>query len=365
MKRLVSPLLLVLILLSFSIGWRSTPPDAIISPVNMTLAGNRLFVSDRYTGLHVYDITNLSAPSKVIQIFRGNNAGAAVKGDIIYTNHYNQLQAIRITGESFEVVARIGEVYGEEVPWNEGPMGNDDYGYSCSCASSYDAAQSPGPSGGGSSYATFVLIDDYLYRVHDSFLIVYDVTNQEKPKEVSRVEVGWDIETLYPTQNFMFIGGQRGMYIFTRADPTRPRQIAKIEHARACDPVVVSGSTAFVTLRGGNRCGQAPDELLCVSIKDPSQPEVVATKPLQTPWGLAVQDNGLYVSHGENGYSLLDISQSDNPTIRATWADEATRDFLWFGNTLFVLGDDNVSIYDVTDPMAPRLLSKVEPEGTS
>ena len=108
MKCLVSPLLLVLILLSFSLGWRATPPEGLLYPASMTLAGNRLFVSDRSTGLHVYDITNLAAPAKVIQIPLRYNGGSAVKGDIVYTNDYGQLQAIRITGDSYEVVARIG-----------------------------------------------------------------------------------------------------------------------------------------------------------------------------------------------------------------------------------------------------------------
>jgi len=369
MKRLVSPLLLVLILAAFSLGWRTTPPtpppppNVLMYPVNMTLAANRLFVSDAYTGLHVYDVTDLSAPKKVIRIPLRENHGSAVKGDIVYTNEYDQVQAIRInSNDSYTVVARIGVRYRNVEGPLPGPDGSASY-FSCACTngSSFDPATGPG--GGGSSYATFAVIDNELYRVDGFNLHVYDITDNEKPKSVSSVSIGWDVETLHPTENYLFIGGNRGMYIFDRVDPRHPKQIAQIQHARACDPVVVSGPTAYVTLRGNNGCGQAADELLCVNIKEPSQPKIIGVKPMTTPHGLAVKDSRLYVSHGESGYSLVNVSQPASPAVEATWPG-ATRDFIWTGTTLFVLEDDNVAIYDASNPKEPRLLSKVEPEST-
>ena len=155
------------------------------------------------------------------------------------------------------------------------------------------------------------------------------------------------------------------MYVFDRTDPGHPVQIARLQHARACDPVVVSGSTAYVTLRGSSACGNSPDELLCVSIKDPAHPKVVGEKLLTTPHGLAVQNRRIYVSHGTGGYSLLNVSDPVSPAIEKTWSTEATRDFIWSGHTLFVLNERNVSIYDVSDPLDPKLLSRVQTGETS
>src|SRR5258705_11521799 len=117
MNRLVSPLLLVVSFSLLSAGWRSTPPkdaaspDSLMNPVNMTLGGDRLLVSDSYTGLHVYDVSTLTAPAKVIRIPLRYNQSSAVKDDIIYTNSVNQLQAIRVTGDTYQVVAKIGSEY--------------------------------------------------------------------------------------------------------------------------------------------------------------------------------------------------------------------------------------------------------------
>jgi hypothetical protein len=128
--------------------------------------------------------------------------------------------------------------------------------------------------------------------------------------------------------------------------------------------VVVSGSTAYVTLRGSSVCGASPDELLCVNIKDPRNPGVVGQKAVTTPYGLAVRNARLYVSHGASGYSLMDVTNPQAPVLKKTWTGDATRDFIWSENTLFVLNDHNVSIYDVTDPLAPVLRSRVSSDTT-
>ena len=362
MKHRIAPLLLAVILSVLSLGWRSTPPvnDVLYEAQSMTLDGNQLLVSDRYTGLHIYDVTNLGAPRKVLTIPFSYNVSSAVKGDVIYTNDDNQLVALRLTDDSYTVVARIGVKYSSGAI--HAPLDGDE-SFSCFCATGeFNSAPTPSPS--GSSYATFAVVDDQLYRVENSSLLVYDITRPDKPSRYARVDVGWDIETLHPSPNLLFIGGRNGMYIFDRADPLHPTQISKIEHARACDPVVVSGSTAFVTLRGGNRCGMAPNELLCVSIKEPAKPAVIGQMGMTTPYGLAVKNSQLYVSHGGNGYSLLSVSSPNEPKIEKTWAAEPTRDFIWSGNTLFVLSEKNVSIYDVTEPLNPKLLSRVESETT-
>lgn len=362
MKRLVSPTLLILLISSFAVGWRANPDDRIYYPHSMTLDGSRLYVSDTSAGLHVYDVSNLSAPTKVLRIPLKYNVSSAVKDDIVFTNHGSQLQAIRITGDSYEVVAKIGEAPPDRPRVIDNPT--MDEGYGCmACGGSFDPDKRgiTAPSA-GSSFATFAVIDNQLYRVDGSYgqLLVYDVMDATKPELVSRVNSSWSIETLFPTPNYLFVGGRVGMYIFDRSDPWHPQQISKIEHTVACDPVVVEGSTAFVTLRSFGECGSPGNELLCIDIADPSHPSLIGEKPLTTPFGLAVQDSQLFVSHGDSGYSLIDVSHPDAPAITKTWTG-TTRDFIWSGTTLFVLEDHNVAIYDVTDPTAPVLISRVEP----
>ena len=360
MKHRIAPLFLAVFLCLLSLGWRHSAPESgqLYRPVSMTLDGNRLLVSDSYTGLHVYDVTNLGAPRKLQTIPFEYNVSSAVKNDIIYTNDSSQLVALRLTEDSYTVVARLGTKRYFDPDVN--PPYDDEYSYfACVCANTFDSDTAP-TSPTGSSYATFAVVDDVLYRVDNSSLLTYDISTPDKPSRFAKIDVGWDIETLHPSPNLLFIGGFNGMYIFDREDPLHPKQLSKIEHARACDPVVASGSTAFVTLRGGNRCGMSDNELLCVNIKDPHAPAVIGQMELTTPYGLAVDNARLYVSHGGNGYSLISVSNPNQPAIEKTWPGESTRDFIWSGNTLFVLSEDNVTIYDVTEPLTPKVLSRVE-----
>jgi len=366
-RRFRTPMLLIVSLALFAVGWSSPAPQSGLAyPVNMTLADGRLFVSDQYLGVFVYDVGDPAAPTPVTTIPLKGNRGTAVKDGIVYANEDNALHVLRIVGNSYETVMTLQPEYdvpgGGDGGWLEPGVIQERNGLGCACGQHLELASPLGPASVGSSFATFALVDDFLYRIDYATLVIYDVAVADKPKELKRVDIGWEIETIYPTDNFLLLGGNRGMYIYDRrSDPAAPHEIARIEHVRACDPVVVSGPVAYVTLRGGSVCGNAPDELLCVSMTDPDQPTVIARKELATPFGLAVSEPFLYVSNGLRGYTLLDVARPASPLPIAQWTDWGTKDFIWSGTTLYVLGFDGLRFFDVSDPRSPKLLAMLGP----
>lgn len=355
-------LLLPVMLAAFTVGWRSPVP--LVYPVNMTLSGERLFVSDRFNGIHIFDVTDPAAPKPTLTIPLNDNRGTAVRGDIVYANDESRLLVIRVTDDAYEV---IKEIETSQPYVDGGPLWGDviverDNGFGCDCNNPYDAARVAAPaSGTGSSYATFTVIDNYLYYLDYTSIVTMDISTPEDPKELSRTRIGWQIETLYPSKKLLFVGGSRGMYVFDRSNPAAPREIGGVEHFRACDPVVVSGPVAYVTLRGGNRCGQSRDVLLCVSLENPSAPVVLGEKELHTPYGLVARGPFLYVSNGTGGYKLLDVARPFEPQVVAGWSDWPTKDFIWDGDVLYVLGFDDLRVFDVGDPAKPVLLATLEP----
>jgi hypothetical protein len=294
------------------------------------------------------------------------NQGTAVKNDILYTNDRGSLLAIRIKDDSYEIIKTIAHdpVYYHDVVVTH-PRSR---GWGCSSwCTQEDAVFAPNspPASTGSSFATFAVIDDYLYYLNRGTLMTADISQADDPKDISQTHIGWTVETLYPTDDYLFLGGTRGMYIFDRSDPTSPEKIGKLEHFRACDPVVVSGNVAYVTLRGGNRCGESRDVLLCVNIEDPASPVLIGEKALDTPYGLAVEDPLLYVSTGFNGFELLDVAAPTDPSRIEAWSDRPTRDFIWSNDLLYTLGFDRFVIFDVSTPGQPVLLSEVRPDTDS
>jgi len=363
----IKPYLIAIALLSLSIGWRAphaTVEQGVRAPVNMTLHEDLLLVSDSQAGVHVFDVTDPANPARQLTIPLQGNHGSAMRDDIVYANEWNSLLAIRVTEDTYEVVKTIA---GPEPVYFDGWSGRDGYkgeagtGFGCACSVESTPVMSPeaASGGGGSSYATFTVIGDYLYYLDQNQVVSLDISTPDDPVEISRTYVAWGAETLYPSESYLFVGGTTGMYILNRADPAHPKQIGWIQHFRACDPVVVSDNIAFVTLRGDNRCGPADDILMAVDVTNPSKPRVLCEKPSQTPYGLAVNGDRLYLSTGFNGYELLDVTSPDKPTLIGSWGD-TTRDFIWFGNRLYVMTFGDVAVYDVSDPEDPQLLSRFE-----
>jgi hypothetical protein len=363
--RSVAPQILTFaILIALSVGFNN--PDestGLRYPVNMTISNDLLFVSDVLTGVHVFDVVNTSDPQYKMRIPLRSNQGTAVKDDILYANDGLSLLAIRIGDGTYDIVKELKRSYEgptdgpTPMPWLEGP----DRGYGCACARRDRLlASAPSPiASGGSSFATFAVIDDYLYYLDGTSLVTADISTADDPRIIGKARIGWDVETLYPTDGLLFVGGDLGMYIFDRSDPAEPEIIGGVRHFRACDPVVVSDKTAYVTLRGSGACGGARDVLLCVDVSNPADPDVIGEKLMLTPHGLAVSGNLLYVSNGGAGFELVDVSKPATPTALDAWPGRATRDFIWAGSTLYTLGPDNLMIFDVSTPDSPVLLSEI------
>jgi len=350
------------VLVAFSIGWR-TPRNFDASqlnvPVNMSLQDTLLLVSDKATGVHVYDVTDPAAPVAKFVIPLPGNRGTAVKDDIVYANDQQAFFAIRLEADTFTVVKQIDEW--EPYP---APMPMDmvvDGGFGCSGCNESDPVAVPSSGGSvGSSFATFAVIDSFLYYFNGNDLVTMDISTPEDPVELSRNSMPWGVETLYPTDEFLFMGGNRGMYIYDRGDPAAPGLIGLVEHFRSCDPVVVSGDYAYVTLRGGNTCGQSRDAFLVVNIEDPADPVVVSETPVPTPYGLAIDHPMLYLSTGDNGFKLVNVAVPNTPAIVESWSGVPTKDFIWYGDILYVMSFSDVKIYDVSVVNSPVFLSSVE-----
>ncbi|UCH82754.1 MAG: hypothetical protein JSW50_09755 [Candidatus Latescibacterota bacterium] len=364
MPRFKAFVIAVTVLVLFAVGIRI--PQTISSsgldyPINMSLQDTLLAVSDPSNGVHIFDVGNPADPVYHLHIPLAGNTGTALKDNVLYANEYGLLHVFRLNENSYEMVKTFEAEAEEAVPFFEGAVMNSHSGmWGCSCYGSSGSVQAPEGSSTGSSYAKFAVVGSHLYYLHHYKIVTMDITTPEDPVETSRVPVGGDIETLFPSEDYLFVGGRRGMYILDRSDPAKPVQIGRVEHFEACDPVVVRDALAFVTLRGGNACGQTQDLLLSVDIRIPSKPVVLAEKPLKSPYGLTVNENLLYVSSGRHGFGLLDVADPVDPVYIETWPEWPTKDFIWHGNTLFVLGFGDLRIFDVSAPENPLLLSSVD-----
>lgn len=222
-----------------------------------------------------------------------------------------------------------------------------------------DAAAYNSGSGKGGSLARFTIAGDYLYAVENHYLHAYSLKNAAKPEKVYTSQLSFDIETIYPYYNKLFLGTKTGLYIYSIDTPDKPQLIGEAKHARSCDPVVANDSVAFVTLKGNSFCGPATSGLYIHDIKNIMQPALKKTIELPDPVGLGLQDSVLYVCCGTAGLKVFNISQPFAPALISTKTDGRYVDVIPYDNVLICFVQDGIVLYDITKRAEPVLIKKI------
>jgi hypothetical protein len=233
--------------------------------------------------------------------------------------------------------------------------------FSCSkeATGTGDSASSLASSGAGGSLAKLTIVGNYLYTVDSHFLYAYDISNPTNPFKTSTSPLNFDMETIYPFNNRLFIGTKTGLYIYSIDSPAVPKKIGEAKHARSCDPVVANDSIAFVTLKGNSFCGPATSGLYVHNIKNLFLPVLIKTVPINSPEGLGLQDSVLYVCCNNDGLKVYNVSNPGNPVEKATITGEYFRDVIPYNQLLICFVADGLTLYNIANPQAPVLIKHI------
>lgn len=230
-----------------------------------------------------------------------------------------------------------------------------------SCTKDGAKSSNPAQDGGkGGSLARFAIAGNYLYVVNVNALKVFDITNPATPVSKGITYLNWDIETIFSYDQKLFIGSASALYIFDLKDPAKPTMDSRVQHFRSCDPVVTQGTTAYVTLRGGNRCVGDINALMVYDVKDTKNPVLKTQLPLSGPYGLGVQDSALYVCDGSKGLAVFNIKDPLQPKLLEYIEDGATYfDVIPYQGVLIAYVNKGVRFFDISKPQKPVSLSAV------
>ncbi|TDH27298.1 hypothetical protein EXU57_06830 [Segetibacter sp. 3557_3] len=222
-----------------------------------------------------------------------------------------------------------------------------------------DGTASNASTGKGGSLTRFTISGDHLYVVDNHFLYAYSLLNPQKPERVYTSPLNFDIETIYPFKNYLFLGTRTGLYVYSIDTAAKPRLIGEARHARSCDPVVANDSVAFVTLKGSAICGPATSGLYINDITNINKPILRKTIELPDPVGLGLQDSILYVCCGPAGLKVFNVKQPYSPTLISTAMDGKYVDVIPYNGILICFVEDGIILYDITKPDLPQKLNKI------
>jgi hypothetical protein len=233
------------------------------------------------------------------------------------------------------------------------------------------------PSGGagntygvGGSMARFITYDDYLYTLESTYkLKTIDISDEDHPSVMNEQYLWGNIETVFISEEHMFVGSSNGMHILSLAEPSVPILLSTYQHITSCDPVVVDGNLAYVTLRAGNLCGGTQNLLEVIDISDKYAPERMVSFAMKEPYGLGIDGQILFVCEGQHGLKVYDASDPYSITSHqlARFNDIHAHDVIPLSNFLFMIGDDGFYIYnysDINDIYLMGTLPVVEEEET-
>ncbi len=335
---------------------RGGAPRALQQTGKLVLYGQYLLVNELNKGVHVIDNSNPAAPVNLAFIQIPGNVDLAVKNDILFADIHTDLLAIDIRNPR-EAVLRtvIPDVFPERqyaagfnpdtsryiVDWilhearlesainaDRMQVENGDWlsGNALpqlNAAFGGQATAAAGLTGISGSMARFTIIGDYLYTVGQYELSSFRITDAARPVKAAVTQVGWNIETIYPLNDKLFIGGQNGMFIYSVQQPASPQSLGQFSHACFNDPVVANDRLAFVTLRAmntGTDAGFAPpcwgtapqtNQLDVIDIGNLMNPTLLHIYEMEEPMGMSLDGNLLFLCDGSGGLKLYDITQPE------------------------------------------------------
>lgn len=232
-----------------------------------------------------------------------------------------------------------------------------------SCDKAADSAApkttSSSSTGQGGSLARFTTANDHMYIVDNQKLYTYSLLDEKHPQFKGTNDVGFSIETIYAYKDKLFIGSSSAMYIYSISNPAMPTKLGQATHVRACDPVIANDSIAYVTVRGGTRCGGTQNALMVYDVKYITQPLLRKTVNMESPYGLGMTGNRLYVCNGSNGLNVYDITDPINPVLKKQLAGGTFYDVIIIDDLMIAMIEGGTALYELKANDEINLAAKI------
>lgn len=354
-------------------------------PGKIYFYGSHMFINEYQKGIHVADLSNPAQPELKAFIEVPGNVDMAIRNNRLYADSYVDLLVIDISDPEQAVLEkRVEDLFEYIIPsydWDY-PLDEIDeekgvvtgfqlkkisreyydypqpwpvfWGYRLE--SSFADASMGGTNGStygvGGSMARFITYDDYLYALESSWkLKSINIAVSDNPIMEKEISLWGNVETVFIAEDYLYVGTSNGMHIMDLVNPSSPNLLSTYQHITACDPVVVEGDRAYVTLRSGNLCGGTQDLLEVVDIADKYNPRRLSSFSMTEPYGLGIDDGTLFVCEGPYGLKIFDATDEHSITshLISSFPGIKAFDVIPLEGFLFMIGEDGFYIYDYSD----------------
>lgn len=367
--------------------------------------GSYLYVNEVNKGIHVYDNSNPSAPLEISFVDLLLNTELAIYGDVMYVNSYTDLILLDVSNpNSIHEIHRLKDVFDihfsdvsngydynfpreyidfstavikgwkvEEVErevvddnsrleyFNPSTWGGNELTTFSTTSGTFNSVSSGGGSGAGvgGSMAKFTIAGQNLFMLKDQVILCYDISNPKDPQFVGDENTNRTAQTLFPRGDQLFVGTTSGMLIYQVSNNGSINLISTFEHFTSCDPVVVDGDKAYVTLSSG--CRNTANQLDVIDISDITNPTLIKTYAFTHPLGLGVDNNTLFLCDDQDGLKVFDVTDPLKVDVNqlAHFSNMNAFDVIPYQDLLILVGDDGIAQYDYSNVQQIVQLSSI------
>ncbi len=326
----------------------NTAVRSVNNPGKIYVGSDFILLGEEEQGVHVIDNANISNPIFINFINIPGNREFFVNGQYLYAESYYDLLKIDLSNlNDVQLVARVNNLF-QEAMFND--SGEALLGFSFKEVQKEIDVQSdfyedimednivyldfakniiprsavPSSFAGNSNQQSgtvnrITYSQEHVYVINlNNLAIVDDRTSAfEKISITSNLTLPEAMETIFPYEDKLFVGSRSAMNIYNAADPQKPTDLYQFDHATSCDPVLPDDNVAYITLRTGDfsGCPGHINALVVLNIENLSSPSQEAEIVMESPYGMTLLENMLFVGEGENGLSIFDVNDRYQPQL--------------------------------------------------
>ncbi len=208
----------------------------------------------------------------------------------------------------------------------------------------------------GSAFSPFYLNDKVFVAYGTAGLRIIDVANPSQPTLLSTLPLGGESRGVVVSGNYAYVAAMdSGVHVVDATNPGSPVRLSKINTSRARG-IAISGNYVYVASRDSG--------LVVLNITNPASPVWLTNVRGLDVENVAAAGNVV----GTSFYSSIRFYDVTNPASPvAKGSTPAFRigneGFAIAGNYAYVPDGDSLKIFNITDLLAPTLISKIRTGG--
>ncbi len=336
---------------------------------DVSVDGDQLYVADGWSGLAVIDISDPASPQQIAQKELNNFESTSVfaADGLAYLSDQNaggfkcfdvhNPQALHIRtlaggNSSFGVCASPDHVY----------LASGDSGLKI-----FDIGASVQPRQVGQVLTKqtrdMALSGDYAY-VADGWngFKIFDVSNPSNPVKTGEItDLNCEVLGVAVRDTYAYLGcHDQGFTVVDVQDPSAPALVTTLaETGYEYRDVLVDGDFAYVR---GREESWGNDGLLIINISSPANPVHQGKLEIGSAFGGYDKAGDLmYLAAGNNGLRMIDVSDPATPAPAAGFGlDHWAQDVSVHGNFAYLANDwGGLRVFDISDPSQPMLCGEV------